>query len=228
MNVFEQPVFVMHGARGAIAAGLRHVEEQVKGIEQAVIDNPGLAFDLSKSLVESCCRTILLERSITFSDEEDVPRLFKEVANQLSFLPVDASDQTEARASLRRTLGGLSAAVQGICELRNRCGFASHGDGAPRPRMESAQALLAAEAADTVVGFLYRMHEQDRVTPPRPPQYGDSAEFNEWVDNSNDAIRVFEIDFLPSQVLFEMEPESYRIYMSEFAGNEADASGETT
>lgn len=47
--------FAMHGARDAIAAGLEHIEEQVTGIEQAVVDNPGLAFDLAKTLVESVC-----------------------------------------------------------------------------------------------------------------------------------------------------------------------------
>lgn len=218
----------MHGTREAIAAGLLHVEEQAKGIEQAVVDNPGLAFDLSRTLVESCCRAILVERSISFRDDDDVPRLFREVTNHLPFLPIDASDQAEARASLRRTLGGLSTAVQGICELRNRCGFASHGDGVARPTMETAQALLAAAAADTVVGFLYRMHKQDRTGPPHPPLYKQHEDFNEWVDGTHETIRIFELDFLPSQVLFEMEPESYRIYMADFETEaEAAASEET-
>lgn len=34
--------FVMHGARDAMEGGLVHIEEQVKGIEQAVVENPGL------------------------------------------------------------------------------------------------------------------------------------------------------------------------------------------
>lgn len=38
--------FVMHGARDAMSAGLAHIEEQVKGIEQAVVENPGLAFEV--------------------------------------------------------------------------------------------------------------------------------------------------------------------------------------
>ena len=40
--------FLMHGARDAMAAGLAHIEAQVKGIEQAVAENPGLAFDLAE------------------------------------------------------------------------------------------------------------------------------------------------------------------------------------
>ena len=54
--------FVMHGARAAMAGGMLHIEEQVKSIERAVTENPGLAFDLAKTVVESTCRSILAER----------------------------------------------------------------------------------------------------------------------------------------------------------------------
>src|SRR5712692_11486391 len=149
--------FVMHGARDAIAGGLTHVEQQVKSIEQAVAANPGLAFDLAKTLIESVCRAVLGERNIAFSEDDDLPKLFKTASQHLPFLPPTASGEAEVRHSLKRTLGGLSTAIQGICELRNQCGFASHGPGSPRPTMESVQALLAAEAADTIVGFLHRV-----------------------------------------------------------------------
>ena len=33
--------FVMHGARDAMAGGLAHIDEQVKGIERAVVEKPG-------------------------------------------------------------------------------------------------------------------------------------------------------------------------------------------
>lgn len=74
--------FVMYGARAAMAGGLSHIEEQVKGIERAVIENPGLAFDLSKTAVESTCRSILTERKIVFASDDDLPRLFKIVTHQ--------------------------------------------------------------------------------------------------------------------------------------------------
>jgi len=139
--------FVMHGARDAMSAGLAHIEEQVKGIEQAVVENPGLAFDLAKTLVESTCRAVLGERSVAYTATDDLPKLFKFATQNLPFLPPTASDAAEVRKSLAQTLAGLSTAIQGICELRNQCGFASHGAGEPRPVMEAVQALLAAEAA---------------------------------------------------------------------------------
>jgi len=145
--------FMMHGARTAMAGGLLHIEEQVKGIEQAVIENPSLAFDLAKTVVESACRAILTERKISFGFEDDLPRLFKSVTTHLPILPVAASSEIETRKSLAQTLNGLHTALQGVCELRNACGFASHGTAGPRPLMESVQALLAAQAADAIVGL---------------------------------------------------------------------------
>lgn len=209
--------FVMQGARDAVSAGLVHIERQVRALELAVAENPGLAFDLAKTLVESVCRTVLGDRSIAFDESDDLPKLFKTASLHLPFLPPTASGEAGVRDSLKRTLGGLSTAIQGICELRNQCGFASHGAGAPRPAMESVQALLAAEAADTIVGFLHRVHRQDR-TAPLPPRalYAANQAFNDSIDEAHGPIRVLEIEFRASEVLFQLEPETYRIYATEF------------
>jgi hypothetical protein len=209
--------FVMHGARDACAAGLTHVEQQVRSIEQAVVDNPALAFDLARTLVESVCRTILSERKVDFSPDDGLPKLFNSVRGHLPFLPPTVNGEAEVRKSLVQTLNGLSTAIQGICELRKQCGFASHGSDKPRPVMESVQALMAAEAADTIVGFLYRIHRQDRTAQPSPrAQYDENLAFNEYVDETHGIVSIFDVELRPSQVLFEMEPESYRIYLAEF------------
>jgi hypothetical protein len=209
--------FVMHGARAAIAAGLTHIEQQVDGIEQAVSDNPGLAFDLARTLIESACRTILSERGIAFDARDDLPKLFRMATINLSFLPPGASVSADIRKSLAQTLGGLSTAVRGVCELRNACGFASHGAHDARPALEGIQALLAAETADAIVGFLHRVHRQDRQTPLRPRvDYEENSGFNDHVDDAHAVIRIFEVEFKPSAVLFQMEPETYRIYLAEY------------
>ena len=209
--------FIMYGSRDAIGAGLVHVEQQVRSIEQAVDDNPELAFDLAKTLVESACRTILVERNIEYAETDDLPKLFKLASTYLPFLPPMASGESQARVSLNKTLSGLNTAIQGLCELRNQYGFASHGAGNPRPAMESVQARLAAQAADTIVGFLYSVHRQDR-TPVTSPSalYAESAIFNDYVDDLHEMIRIFDVSLRPSDVLFQVEPESYRVYLADF------------
>ncbi len=211
--------FVMHSARDAMAAGLTHIEAQVKGIEQAVVENPSLVFDLAKTLIESTCRTVLGDRSIAYADTDDLPDLFRSVSRHLPFLPSTASEAAKVRKSLKKTLGGISTAIQGICELRNQCGFTSHGSDGPRPVMEGVQALLAAEAADTIIGFLHRVHRQDRTSlPAARASFDDNFAFNESLDEAFSPFRIIDVEFRPSEVLFTLEPETYRIYVADFDG----------
>jgi hypothetical protein len=223
---------MMYGARAAIAGGMFHIQEQVDALETAVNENTGLAFDLAKTIIESTCRAILSERRVDFEPGDDLPGLFKAARNTLPFLPATASSSSDVRKSLAQTLGGLSAAVQGICELRNACGFASHGSEGPRPVLESVQAILAAEAADTIVGFLYRIHTQDReVVPSRTSLYDTNVDFNDYVDDAHERVSVFDEDFLPSRILFELAPEPYRLYLAEFKQESlanAEGDGATT
>ncbi|TCK75871.1 abortive infection family protein [Acidipila rosea] len=211
------PNFVMHGARGAIASGLGHISAQVEALERAVNENPSLAFDLARTVIESACRTILTERGIAFASTDELPKLFKAASNSLPFLPASEKGNIDARKSLAQTLSGLSTAVQGVCELRNACGFASHGSDGPRPRLESVQALLAAEAADTIVGFFHRVHQQDRSAPsPNNLTLENDAGFDAFIDEQFSAVSIFQEDFLASRVLFELAPEPYRLYLSEY------------
>lgn len=221
--------FTMQGARAALAGGWSHIEEQVKGIERAVVENPGLAFDLAKTVVESTCKAILTERKIAFGSDDDLPKLFKGVTTCLPLLPAAASSEAEARKSLVQTLNGLHTALQGVCELRNAYGFASHGSGGPRPVMESVQALLAAQAADAIVGFLHGVHRRERAPLPGLPRaYDDSKAFNTYVDEANAVVQIFDLEYRPSEVLFSVDPEAYRDLLSRFEPVGTEAESEAT
>ncbi len=220
----DDPVFVMHGARAAVAGGMLHIEEQVKALELAVVENTGLAFDLAKTLVESACKTILTERGGAFDKDDDLPKLFKSAKLTVPFLPVAMASDTGARRSLEQTLSGLSTALQGVCELRNACGFASHGSDGPRPVMEGIQALLVAQAADAIIGFLYRVHRQDLSRPKTVLlEYRDNPEFNEWLDEQCEQVRILSLPpYRPSDVLFNVDQEAYRDMLTDY-----EAEGET-
>ena len=218
--------FVMRGARDAVAAGLGHIEEQVGVIELAVVDNPGLAFDLAKTLIESTCRTVLKERSVAYDSRDDLPKLFRATTNHLPFLPAQESNAIEVRRSLEQTIGGLNTVIQSICELRNQCGFASHGSAEPRPIMEMSQARLVAEAADSIVGFLYHVHRQDRSPSPES-NFEKNEEFNNYIDETYEPVTIFDVKLRPSEILFQMEPQSYNIYLTDFDNDKAEDSSQS-
>jgi hypothetical protein len=210
--------FVMYGAREAMARGLTHIEERVNTIERAVIENPSLAFDLAKALVESTCKTILNERGIAFASDDDLPKLYKMVLTLIPLLPAQASRETVARRSIVRTLGGLHAALQGVCELRSNYGFASHGSDGSRAPMETIQALLAAQAADTIVGFLYRIHRSKSETGARVRlEYADNPDFNNYVDDNHELVKIFKLEYRPSEIFFAIDLEAYKDELKTFS-----------
>lgn len=207
-----QSDFVMHSARAAVAGGLTHIEEQVKALEGAVVANTGLAFDLAKTLVESACKTIITERGLTFDKDDEVGKVFKSATMSIPFLPPAMAADANARKSLSQTLAGLNTALQGVCELRNAYGFASHGSDGPRAALENVHAILAAQTADAIVGFLYRVHCADRSRPITPRlEFSDNPDFNEWIDQENAPVRIFSLPpYRPSEVLFNVDREAYR------------------
>ena len=215
--------FVMHGARDAMTGWLPHIKEQVSAIEQAVAEQSPLAFDFAKTLVESILRATLDEHSVGYSHNDDLPRLNKLVTQNLPLLPPGASRATGVRESLRKTTGGLASTVQGIAELRNACGLASHGSGEPRPKLEVAQTLVAVQAADAIVGFLYRVRKDgQRLT--RPLDFDANEDFNTYLDEAwGPTLIVGDARFRPSEVLFQMEPDTYRIHRAEFDCRDDDA-----
>lgn len=200
--------FMMFSARAAFEDGLSHIEEQIKALERAVIENPGLAFDLAKTVVESTCKTILSERKISFEPDDDLPRLFRAVTARVPLLPTAASSEVDARKSLLQTLNGLHTALQGICELRNAYGFASHGVQGPRPSMESAQALLVAQAADAIVGFAYKMHRGGRPSP-QTQRSRQSKTVDKVIDVNYEPVLIAGQPYTVSEALHAIDAEAY-------------------
>jgi|SRR5579872_5975967 len=201
-------LFVMHGARTAAANGIPHISEQIAALERAVVEQPSLAFDLAKYIVESTCKTILTERKIGFDKRDDLPKLYKAVTTNVPMLPVAASGEAEARRKLLQTLNGLHTALQGVCELRNSCGFASHGRDAEKPAMEGVQAVLAAQAADAIVGFLFSAHRVQR-DGTQPKATGHSRTIDELLDTVYEPVIMLGQSYDVSDALYATDRDAY-------------------
>ena len=89
--------------------------------------------------------------------------------------------------------------------------------------MESIQALLAAQTADAIVGFLHRVHRQERMPSHTTPlDYEQNLDFNDYVDDTYKAVRIFSSEFKASEILYRLEPETYRLALAEYKPEPGD------
>ena len=103
--------------------------------------------------------------------------------------------------------------------------------------MEGIQGLLVAQAADAIIGFLYRVHRQDLSRPKTDRlEYDANPDFNEWLDEQSEPVHILSLPpYRPSDVLFSVDQEAYRELLNDYraedqTGNQAgetDQEGET-
>jgi hypothetical protein len=133
--------------------------QQITRMEAAVGNDPALAIGTAKELVETCCKTILEERSVTFRKSADIPELIKLTAKVLELTPDDIPDKAKAVDTIRRLLSNLGTISQGIAELRNHYGT-GHGKAAGAKGLGTRHAKLAVGAASTLAVFLAETHNE--------------------------------------------------------------------
>lgn len=215
--------FLMDGARGILerAGGAIQIRQQVEAIEEAVHDRPAMVFDLAKALVETICKTILDELGVGYDNNFDAPKLLRETLIRLRLFPSGHESPSDVTESIKKTVNGLMTTVQGLCDLRTREGMASHGREAFSANLEPVQALLAASAADTVVGFLWNVHKSySSVGRPERISYGDNPEFNEWMDLVHEPpVMIFELLYRHSEILFHLDRQAYGDALQEYISN---------
>ena len=65
-----------------------YVAQQVTRMEAAISNDPDLAIGTAKEFIETICRTILQEREISISENDDMPRSFKSVVGKRRYATI--------------------------------------------------------------------------------------------------------------------------------------------
>lgn len=111
--------------------------------------DPEGAITIARTLLETVTKRILDEMHESYSDKDDLPKLYASTATALNLAP---SQHTEE--PIRAILGGAMNMVNGIGTLRNRLSD-SHGRGGRLPvRPSSRHAHLAVNTAGAAATFL--------------------------------------------------------------------------
>jgi hypothetical protein len=202
------------------------IETLINSTEQAVAEESPTTFELSKSLIDSACKTILTDRGVELNRNWDTPQLFRETQNQLNFIPPEHPNPQVFQGGITGVLQGLRTAIQGFAELRNSEGIIAHGqDGYRRILFFPYQLQFVARAADAIVHFLFSAHRRNpsglragRI------HYEDYPEFNLYTDEIYEGVELFGQIFTASLILFNSDKDhlAYKEMLIEWQTIEPD------
>ena len=142
-------------------SGSDHLATQIVRMEESLETDPTLAIGTAKELIETCCKTILIDRKIEFSESADIPTLTKATFKELDLVPEDAPKYPKGRDATKRLLSNLSTVAHCLAELRGLYGT-GHGQHSSTIEIPVRHAKLAVGAASTLTRFLFETHEQTK------------------------------------------------------------------
>jgi hypothetical protein len=135
-----------------------YVSQQIATMEKAIENSPHIAIGLSKDLIETILKNVLLENKIEIGNNMNLPQLMTEVAKLLNLVPKNISDEKKGAENIKAILSNLVSMVYRIGELRNVYG-SGHGKDGNFKGLQPRHAKLAVGASSTLAVFLLETWE---------------------------------------------------------------------
>jgi hypothetical protein len=136
---------------------------QIERMEAAVHGDPTLAIGTAKELMETCCKTILKQRDVTYSRGADLGTLTKALVTELELVPEGVHEAKRGAESIKQILRNLTAMTNHLAELRGLYGT-GHGQDGQHRGLQPRHARLAVGAAATFVDFVTETHSLRPLT----------------------------------------------------------------
>lgn len=128
------------------------LQEHLTRIRNGLVADPAASISACKSLLESLFRIILDHSSVDYPKSDDVPQLYRKVADLLALSAESVPASVRGSESSQKILRTLVTTVGTIAELRNELGI-DHGK-SERSAALARHARLALNATVTVAEFI--------------------------------------------------------------------------
>jgi hypothetical protein len=136
----------------------QYLSKQIGRMKDSIESDPELVIGTAKELVETCCRTILSERSKSINGKHDMPSIVKAALKELPLIPDVIPEHAKGAEVIKRLVSNLASVLHGLVELRNLYGT-GHGKVGKTQSLTSRHAKLAMGTATTLVIFLFETHK---------------------------------------------------------------------
>lgn len=188
------------------------IREQVEVIEASYPDKPGTMVAFCKNIIETTCKTILVDRGISYDPNIKFTELASLTRKAIGLeKPNPGNEEETIRKNIGLITGGIGQIVEGLGNLRSSDAGFGHGADAYAPMLDVEFVELLVRATDAVVGLLFRTHlVGSGKAPLARPRYGDHKDFDERIDNDYGPFEVLEVKLVASEALFKTDLIAYR------------------
>jgi hypothetical protein len=128
------------------------LQEHLNRIRVTLVEDPPAAISSCKNLLESLFKIILDRSSVDYGSSEDLPIVYRKVADLLSLRSQSIPDSARGSQTSQTILKTLVTTVNSLAELRNELGI-GHGQSA-RSAALARHARLSLNATVTVAEFI--------------------------------------------------------------------------
>lgn len=135
-----------------------YLSKQIELMLKMQNENPTDAIGKAKELIESCCKTILDNKSVAWDKNWDMSKLTGETLKLLNLTPPNIPDSDPVSENIKAVLGNLRGITTKLAEIRNPYG-SGHGKSASFTGLETRHAKLAVGCSITFVTFLWDTYE---------------------------------------------------------------------
>jgi len=137
--------------------------KEIERLENGIDRDPALAIGTAKELIETCCKTILTKRGVTFTKSEDLGELTKKVTKELRLVPEGISEEAKGAENIRLVLRNLTQLTNNLAQLRGLYGTGHGRDGNHRG-LQPRHARLAVASAVAFIDFVSETYRQREST----------------------------------------------------------------
>jgi len=197
------------------------IRSAIEVIERSIPRDPGLSFTHCRGLLETVCKTILMDRGVDTEPDAKPSRLMSQTLKVLKLTPDEFDGDDRVEEGVADVVRGLNQLTNGVVALRNSQGVGPHGKDALEAVLDADYAVISANAVDAAASLLYRMHRKHaQIDPLERIRFGDFPGFDAYLDGAYPDLVVEETPLQASKALCLLDPEAYRQSLMAFREGE--------
>lgn len=176
----------------------------------------GIVIGQCKSLIESFSKSILDEFRVEFASDAAIGRLTKKAVQALG-VGDDTDNPRKTREAYLKLItsfgNNIESAAKGIGELRNDFCPLAHGRSVYQNKLDMSYAIFIANQTDSLVWFIHEL--RIRALAPKDKIIEKDDDYNDHLDDTYDAVDILGDTYLPSEILWHVNPDKYSQSLSE-------------